>query len=364
MSRIAVKMDTDTIPITGVDELDKHLDELLADPALAPTLKLFDDVELQLTPLNIPPLIPRLLPKIIDILKQYQQDPTVLCSLATKLLGPLTFTQVMSMASEEALVQALRSPAPSANILAMTVLEKASKSPAEAAILAVMKNLMTSFVIQWLSAPQVEVGEKGSKVLGDLLDADCETRPQEGVSVNGMEIAVRHPPGQGLMWRRIFHDRDIYSLLLSLTSPGPHQNAEDGLSSQQLTLSQGRMLRIMPRLAALNLGATARTDFPDLNRRYANVETDEGLLHFVALRMVDKDDMLMHLCLIDFFEALVSIQRVTPYSSFKMDTLRGLMRDATQNDNRLKETVLHLPDRTVPEEAPELRKFIHDIMQS
>lgn len=49
MSRIAVKMDTDTISVTGVEELEKHLDELISDPNLEPTLKLFDDVELQLT---------------------------------------------------------------------------------------------------------------------------------------------------------------------------------------------------------------------------------------------------------------------------------------------------------------------------
>lgn len=49
MSRIAVKMDTDTIPVSGVQELDKHLDELLVDPTLSLTPRLFDDVELQLT---------------------------------------------------------------------------------------------------------------------------------------------------------------------------------------------------------------------------------------------------------------------------------------------------------------------------
>lgn len=49
MSRIAVKMDTDTIPVTGVDALEKHLDDLLQDPNLPLTVKLFDDVELQLT---------------------------------------------------------------------------------------------------------------------------------------------------------------------------------------------------------------------------------------------------------------------------------------------------------------------------
>ncbi|KAK8043123.1 hypothetical protein PG994_013606 [Apiospora phragmitis] len=367
-------MDTDTIPVTGVDELDAHLDALLEDPSLPPTAKLFDDVELQLSDANTPPLIPRLLPKLTEILKQYQQDPAVLCSLAVKLLGPVSFTQVLAMASEEALIQALRSPAPSANLLAMAILEKAARSPADAAILAMMNSIVAAFLTTWLSAPQVEVGEKGTKVLGDLLDADCDTRPPPsdggGSSVNGMEIAIRNkPPGQGLMWRRVFHDRDIYGLLLSLGSRGPHQSAEGGLSEQQLTLAQGRLLRVMPRLAALNLAAVSRTDFPDLHERYLSSHAlgggnDQGLLHFVALHMVDKEeDLLMHLNLVDFFESFVSLQRITPYSTFKMDTLRKLMKDALDGDDRLRSAMLDLPNRTVPEEAEELRSFVREILQ-
>jgi hypothetical protein len=310
---------------------------------------------------NILPLIPRLLPKITEILKQYQQDPAVICSLAIKLLGPLSFTQVMSLASEDAIIQALRSPAPSANILAMTILQKASKVPSEAAILATMKNIISEFIIRWLSAPQVEVGEKGTRVLGDLLDIDCEIRPQDGLPQNGMEVAVRKPPGQGLMWRRIFHDRDIYNLVLSLCSAGPHHNAEEGLSALQLTLAQGRLFRILPRLAALNLGAVTRSDFPDLTQQYAPVDGDEGLLQFAALHMIDKEDMLVHLNLIDFFESLVAIQRATPFSTFKMDTLKKLIRAATVHDTTLKAAIISLPDRTIPEEADDLKKFIRDL---
>ena len=39
----------DTVPITGVDELDQHLDQLVQDPTLTLNAKLFDHVELQLT---------------------------------------------------------------------------------------------------------------------------------------------------------------------------------------------------------------------------------------------------------------------------------------------------------------------------
>ncbi|KAI0177407.1 hypothetical protein BJ166DRAFT_545701 [Pestalotiopsis sp. NC0098] len=363
MSRVAVKMD-ETIPVTGVDELDKHLDELIADPNIPSNIKLFDDVTLQLTQVNIPPLIPRLLPKITEILKQYQQDPAALCELAIKLLGPLNFTQVMSLASEEAIIQAMRSPAPSANLLAMAVLEKASKSPGEAAILATLKNIVANFVTQWLSAPQVEVGEKGSKVLGDLLDVDCTARPAEGVSLNGQEIVVRRPPGQGLMWRRIFHDRDIYGSILSLSSAGPHQKQEGGQSDHQITLAQGRLLRLLPRLSALDLAAITKTEFPELNHRFASVESDEGLLQFASLRMIDNEDMLMHLTLVDFFETLVSIQRITPYSSYKTGALGALLRQATSQDPELKRNIITLPERTVPEEANDLRTFIGTLMKS
>ncbi|KAI8626590.1 hypothetical protein F5Y19DRAFT_478453 [Xylariaceae sp. FL1651] len=359
-------MDTDTIPVSGVDELEKHLDQLIADPTLPPNAQLFDDVELQITGMqhpdtNILPLIPRLLPKITGILKQYQHDPAVLCSLAIKLLGPLSFTQILSLASEESLVQALRSPAPSANILAMAVLDKAAVSPSDAAILAAMKNVVASFLTQWLSAPQVEVGEKGSKVLGDLLDVDCETRPPYGVAVSGVEVVVRRPPGQGFMWRRIFHDRDIYSLILSLCSNGPHQNTPGEATAQQLSLAQGRLLRVLPRLAALNFAAVTKTDFPELNHQYAKSENSDGLLHFAALHMIDREDMLMHLSLVDFFEALLSTQRITPFSAYKMDTLRKLYRAATHQDDILKNAILSLPERTVPEEADELRRFIYDV---
>ncbi|KAI1813279.1 hypothetical protein GGS20DRAFT_488073 [Poronia punctata] len=359
--RIAVKMDTDTIPVTGVDDLEKHLDQLINDPTIALNDKLFDHVELQLTEANIPPLIPRLLPRITDILKQFQQDPAVLCSLAIKLLGPLSFTQVMSLASEESILQALRSPAPSANLLAMSIVHKAAKSPGDAAIFAAMKDTVIAFLTKWLNAPQVEVGEKGSKVLGDLLDVDSDARPPEGLAVSGVEIVLRRVPGQGFMWRRVFHDADVYGVILSLCSNGPHHGAPGGLTPLQLSLAQGRLLRILPRLAALNFTSLTKSEFTALHQRFAGSMTDGGLLHFAALHMVDKTDVLMHMNLIDFFEALLSIQRITPFSQYKVDTLRVLFKEASYQDDTLKNSVLSLHERTVPDEADEVRQFIREI---
>ncbi|KAI0903349.1 hypothetical protein F4823DRAFT_629475 [Ustulina deusta] len=349
--------------VSRVDDLEQHLGQLASDPTLPTDDKLFDHVEVQITDANIPPLIPRLLPIITDVLQRYQRDPVVLCSLATKLLRPLSFHQTMSFAAEEALVQALRSPAPSANLLAMTILAKASRSPSDAAVLAAMKGVVTSFVTRWLSAPAVEVGEKGTSVLGDLLVVDSPDSPIEGLgeSHGGAALVAPNSPGQGFMWRRIFNDRDVYGLILSSCSHGPHQSAEGGLTPQQLSLAQGRLLRLLPRLSACNLGVIARTNFPDLHQRYINSETPGGLLYFAALHMIDKEDILMHLSLIDFFERLLSIQRITPTSTFKMDILRKLYREVAEQDDTFDNVIRSLPDRTIPEEADALRRFIHDV---
>ena len=41
--------DTPDVPISGLDELEKHLDQVIVDPETQLDAKLLDDVELQLT---------------------------------------------------------------------------------------------------------------------------------------------------------------------------------------------------------------------------------------------------------------------------------------------------------------------------
>ncbi|CRK32112.1 hypothetical protein BN1723_003799 [Verticillium longisporum] len=72
-----------------------------------------------------------------------------------------------------------------------------------------------------------------------------------------------------------------------------------------------------------------------------------GLLQFVALKMVDKSDLLMHLSLIDFFETL---------------TLREILSVALRGDDELRAALKRLPDRTVEEEAEDLQAFIQSVV--
>ncbi|KAL2156697.1 hypothetical protein VTH82DRAFT_1442 [Thermothelomyces myriococcoides] len=377
----------DITPITGLDELDKHLDDLIQDVNLTLNPKLFDDVELQLTESNIPPLIPRFLPRLTTLLKQYPQDPAVIVSLTLKLLGPVSFSDVFSLAEADDLVEALESPAPAANILAMSVLHKAAASPQDISFFCSHTHLVSSFIHRWLAAPQVEVGQKGGKVLGDLLDVDCPlppppppSRPVAPSSTSlsssqAQHLGLRKAPGHGRLWNLLFGDPQFYLPLLDLIS-GRHPATAN--NSHQLSLAQGRVLRLLPRLAAINFHAVSSSNITAPTPAYftngnpsVGGESNgggegrgpgEGLLQYAALRMVQRSDMLMHLNLVDFFETLVSLLRVTEPSDAKRETLRAILAEATAGDRMLREALLSLPDRTVEEEAEDLRMWLREVM--
>ncbi|KAM0326650.1 hypothetical protein ACHAQA_006519 [Verticillium albo-atrum] len=376
------------VPVTGLDELVDHLDKAAEDPEAAFQLKLFDHVELQLTESNTPPLLPILLPKLTAILRTTQQDPAIPVSLTIKLLRPVSFTQTLTLADDAALITALSSPAPSANLLAMTILHKAT-SPADVAVLASMPKVLEEFIRRWLSAPQVEVGERGTRLLGDLLEIDSESpplrTPREAITINGVpwtngstngagakdELAGHHKPrGQGALWRRITHDADLYNLLVAL--PQGRDISGEVLTEHQTTLAQGRLLRLLPRLAVRDFGIVTKAppkagDDELMGGADPEAEAREsGLLQFVALKMIDKEDMLMHLSLIDFFETLISLLRVRVAEAGEdqdliVQTLRRILAAATRDDNLLRAAVQDLPERTVPEEAEGLRAFIQKI---
>ncbi|KAK0621788.1 hypothetical protein B0T17DRAFT_535078 [Bombardia bombarda] len=353
---------TDIPPITGLDPLSTHLDDLALDPSLPLNPKLFDDVELQLTETNTPPLIPRFLPRLTSLLQTYNvHDPTIIASLTTKLLRPLSFTQILGpLAPEASLIQALESPLPAANLLAMTVLHKAAaaRSPTDVAILSTMPALVAAFIRRWLAAPQVELAPPA--------------RPRNGVYTAENDLVLRRVAGQGKMWRRVLGDKGVYGLLVDLCA-GRH--ADTATDARQLSLAQGRVLRVLPRLAALDIRAVSKSEFQaavgltnghqengDGGANGHGPRSGEGLLQFAALHMVDKSDVLLHLSLVDFFEMFVGLARVTEYSAYKVETVRALLRAATAQDAVLKEALVTLPERTVEDEAEDLKRWLQEVM--
>lgn len=295
----------------------------------------------------------------------------------------------------------------------MTILHKATASPNEVAQLADMQDVIKAFVRTWLGSSEVGVGEKGVTVLGDLLDVDCEQDPPprpprrshqlEARLPSWYDLVVRKEKGSGKLWKRIFEDREVYTLLLNMLA-GRHEDtniinpldeAEKKEKQIQLTLAQGRVLRILPRLAALDLAKVAKSEITaptpayyatggamneaknidemdDDDREWAEEfpplavpappKPGQGLLQFAALKMVDRNDMLMHLSQIDFFEAFVGITRVTPPSRYKTQVAKELLRAAVADDKLMREGMESLPNRAIEEEGPLLKTWLCELI--
>ncbi|GAB0133423.1 hypothetical protein EsDP_00001834 [Epichloe bromicola] len=356
----------DNVPISGLSELQAHLQQLVNDPSIPFKVKLLDDVELQLTEDNIPPLLPTLLPLSAETLKTTTQDPTPLLSLTMKLLSPLSFTRTLTIADPPSLLAALRSPLPGANLLALAIVRKAADSPSDASILSTLPEVVEGVVRCWLASEDVGVGECAARVLGDLLETDCpildngidDASSETGSNSN--EIVKRLAVGHGRLWQLLLLGRPNLSLIQQHCSFVEPREQAPPRSARQVTISQGRLLRILPRLCTLNIAALSRPVFPDL---FVSPVADasgsgQGLLQWAALGMVDKSDVLMHLNLVVFFETLVSVMRVSKRSS-ALDTFIGkLVKAAVQLDDELETALKTLPDRTVGEEAESLREYI------
>lgn len=379
--RIVPQVAMDALPISRLDELHTHLAALLACPETPLDAGLCDEVELQLTETNIPPLLPTLLPPLTQILRSSTSapaDPSPLLSLTTKLLRPLPLARVLALADAPTVLAALRSPLPGANRLALAVLEKAARSPADAALLSTLPELVAALVARWLDVEDVGVGERAGRVLGDVLATDCchhVVRDAPPPAINGIEVVYRRqePPGHGRLWDLVLNSESIFALIPQLCSPSSSTENNDGndavppRTERQVSLAQGRLLRLLPRLATLNLRAVAESAFPQLLPLPQSVarHTGCGLLQWAALAMVDKADVLMHLSLVDFFETLVSVMRtaaVEDAPSPSTSVTGALVRAATANDSLLKEALLGLPDRTVEEEAEPLRIYIGQLL--
>ena len=77
----------------------------------------------------------------------------------------------------------------------------------------------------------------------------------------------------------------------------------------------------------------------------------------------------MHLSLVDFFEALLSLMRIRldqggGNRNSILTTLKQTVGEATTDDNVLKAALLSLHERTVPEEAEGLKAFVDQVVMN
>ncbi|KAJ0118599.1 hypothetical protein J7T55_012851 [Diaporthe amygdali] len=340
-----------------LDELDAHLDELQQqdDPSAHFNSSLFDRINYQLGPVEYPELTARLLPKVAAIIKKcaaaaesspdWKGYPPPLITLTVKLLRPLPFTQALELCQPEYLITALASSEPYINELALAILEKASRSPSDASILASTSGLLEAFLDRWLLSPAVGVGHQGVLILGDLLDIDCPlSQPvftEDQKQVYDIRLVRRAAQGHGAIWRRLFGDEALcWQVLQRMDLHFPSSSTDQKVLAQR-SFAQDRLLRLLPRLAVL--------DFASLNRSTTQLSPSGpsvSLLAFATLFMVDRrGDELMHLTWIDFMQKLVGALRVADTAKLSVDSLRTLVRDA--DDTQLFDALWGMPENLV-----------------
>ncbi|POS88263.1 hypothetical protein EPUL_000611 [Erysiphe pulchra] len=369
------------IQIADFERLEEHLQMILKNPDTCLDEKLIDEVRLQLTGMSLytnsgapglefyggmliaaegdmPIVIPRLLPLLTKILPSYPKNPGILSELTEKLLRSLEFTQVLAVAPEESLLLALQSPFSAAILLGISIISKASLAPSHTAILSNMKPLVHTFIQVWLSSPDVAVGEAATQTLGDLLEMDCDCRktlsPCLMSRVKDLNIGSNLPLGQGLLWRRIFQDQDIYKLLFSLCDLSSCEKDEFRLDRRQISIAQGRLLQLLPRLATLNFQIISQSQFPMIEK--IHIGRPSGILYFAATKMIDKEDLLINMILITFFGHLLSVISKETLSSSNFAFLNTIVNEVASENITLKQSI----EATVenPETTPELQELL------
>lgn len=189
----------------------------------------------------------------------------------------------------------LLAPSFSINLVTLSLLEKAALKKSDAGIVAGQPDIVSSLVRSWLSTPDTAVAQKAHHVLLGLLTATDEGQAAETmVPQNHCE-----PFYQSLMWRRIFKDKDIYGLLFSLCDLATAER-QGQLNKREKTIAQARLLDWLVRV---DCEPVRTSQIPEVETKHG--VKDGGILDFAATNMVDREDVLMHMTLIDFFAELI-----------------------------------------------------------
>ncbi|PLB43201.1 hypothetical protein P170DRAFT_441661 [Aspergillus steynii IBT 23096] len=277
---------------SSYDELKLHLQQVQNDTSIRLDHTLIDKLKLELTETTDRKVPASLLTQISQLLPVLQEDPTPLTTLGIKATAYFSFTELRSVDPPIDFVAGFKAPSPPINLLALSLLSKAGKVPSDAAIVAGDSELVASLVDLWLSTSSTAVAQAALDALWALLEIDLTSPLENGDETGG---------GQGLMWRRLFTDKDVYSRLFSfccLTDNGP-----DSLPKREKTLSQGRLMGFLVKAGRLRWDIISSSQVSEVETKYDS----QSLLHFATCQMVEKNDVLMHMTLLNFFQDLLEI---------------------------------------------------------
>ncbi|PGH20326.1 hypothetical protein AJ80_03593 [Polytolypa hystricis UAMH7299] len=312
------------------DTVNDHLNAVIADPSLPLDVRALEKLQTELianTNPNVPAAILTLISQLLPVL---HEDPTPLTTLGIKASSYLSFSQLQAIDPPINIHAGITAPSPPINLLALSLLGKADRSPSDAAKIAGNPGLVISLVDLWLSTSTTSVAQAAFDVIWALLEVD------HTVESNGQKGQDEKPKGgQGLMWRRIFNDKDVYGRLFSICSLG--NSGEPGqLSRRDKTVAQGRLMDFVVKAGTLDWNSIATSHFPEIESSFQC----NSLLSFTAAQMIDFDDILSQMTHTNFLCHLLLIgapgirQRsmfVSPTSKFASPALEYLVSSGLHN---------------------------------
>lgn len=253
------------------------------------------------------------------LLQTLQQDPRPLTRLLERDISLIPFDELKNSISAQKLEEGLESPSVPVQLLCIAYLRKAADTPSGASFVAASSGLVQTFLTLWLTTENTEVAERALEAIEALLVVDST----ESTTVIASGERLGEVQGQGLLWRRIFNDADVYAILFEWTSLSTTRrdiNTKKGL--HLVTISQGRLLDFIARVASLGWATVTTSSLPSIESKYTSGVGDDqpygGLLRYAASYMIDASDIIMEVLRQDFFVKLLgvvednNIQSVSP----------------------------------------------------
>ncbi|KAK5061326.1 hypothetical protein LTR84_007868 [Exophiala bonariae] len=263
------------------------------------------------------------------LLQVLQQDPRSLTRLLQRDISLIPFDELKQSISAEKLEEGLQAPSVAVQLLCIAYLQKAADTPSGASFVAASSDLVQTLLTLWLTSENTEVAERALEAIEALLAVDSTN----SVTVLSAGERLGEAQGQGLLWRRIFHDAKVYAILFEWTSLSTTQrdiNTKKGL--HLVTISQGRLFDFIARIASLGWATVTTSSLPDIESKYTRGQGDDqpygGLLRYAASYMIDSSDILMEVLRQDFFVQLLGIVEDNNSQGISPRLLEAIQHDA------------------------------------
>lgn len=291
-----------------LEELQAHLATLQQDPSTPLDAKLLDRCKI-LLPLSLDrQASDHLISAFVPVLLTLQQDPTPACQLLQRLIQDYQYHDILPLTPSLDLALGLDLTARPYHELALSILEKAAGSISSAAQIALEPRILQALITLLLASEDIGVAEKAREALVKLLRIDLRVDRVDQAAHDNSGVPIASG-GQGMVWKRIFGDQDVYRTFFTITS---WQSSFLDLGRSQKTTAQIRLLQLVEDITWMDWNAISITHHSEIEINYGS----KSLLDYAALKMIpwEDDDPLVLWNLINFLSGIASSGADLPVS--------------------------------------------------